>query len=267
MFIVIEGIDGCGKTTQARLLHDWLIEEGQDVFLTAEPTNSIIGKCLKAILSSGVQVDPHALALLFTSDRYEHIKKEIEPALRDKKIVITERYYHSTVAYQSAQGVDRNWLLDINSFAIENKPDLTFLLDISPEAAIPKIQEKDMGFREIIDKLDKEIETARKFFQNNRKALYGKLQQKQAIERIRESERRLEELEKKREMEVEKYIKFEKFERPTTLEADTLRYNVFLVGVRENYLGFNDVTKIDGEKPVEMVFGDIKKAVKKQLWP
>jgi len=265
MFIVMEGIDGCGKTTQAKFLHEWLIKEGHDVFLTAEPTNSIIGKCLKAILSSGVQIDPHALALLFTSDRYEHIKKEIEPALRDKKIVISERYYHSTIAYQAAQGVDREWLLDINSFAIEKKPDIAFLLDIPPESAIPKIQEKDKKFREIIDRLDREIEVARKFFQNNRKALYGKLQQKQAIERIIESEKRLEELEKERDMEISKYIRFEKFERPTTLEAETARYNLFLEKVRENYLTFDDVTRIDGTKPIDLVFDDIKKTVKKLL--
>ena len=263
MFLVIEGIDGCGKSTQAKLLYEWLVEEGYDTLLTAEPTNSIIGKCLKATLSSGVRIDPHALALLFTSDRYEHIKKEIEPALRDKKIVISERYYHSTIAYQSAQGVDRDWLLDINSFAIEKKPDIAFLLDIPPESAIPKIQEKDKKFRDVIDRLDREIEAARKFFQNNRKALYGKLQQKQAIERIKESEKRLDELEKKRDMEISKYIKFEKFERPTTLEAETSKYNVFLEKVRENYLKFDDITRIDGTKSIDLVFDDIKKALKK----
>jgi len=265
MFIVMEGIDGCGKTTQAKLLYEWLIKEGHDVLLTAEPTSSIIGKCLKTILSSGVQIDPHALALLFTSDRYEHIKKEIEPALRDKKIVISERYYHSTIAYQAAQGVDREWLIDINSFAIEKKPDIAFLLDIPPESAIPKIQEKDKKFREAIDRLDREIEAARKFFQNNRKALYGKLQQKQAIKRIIESEKRLRELEKKRDMEISKYIKFERFERPTTLEAETARYNLFLEKVRKNYLTFDDVTKIDGTKPIDLVFDDIKRTVKKLL--
>ncbi len=265
MFLVIEGIDGCGKTTQARLLYEWLVKEGYDALLTAEPTNNAIGSCLKEILSSGEEIDPHALALLFTSDRYEHIKKEIEPALQEKKIVVSERYYHSTVAYQAAQGVEREWLMTLNSFAIENKPDITLLLDIGPDVAIPKIQEKDREFRELIEHAHRKVNEARKHYMNNRKAMYGKLNQKKAVEDLMDSYKRFERAKEEYEREKSKYLKFEKFERPTTLESETARYNLFLERVRENYLRFDDVNRIDGSKPVERVFEDIRSAVKKLL--
>ncbi|MFH1055239.1 MAG: dTMP kinase [Candidatus Altiarchaeota archaeon] len=129
MFVVLEGVDGCGKSTHARLLAGWLRKSGHKVLLTAEPTRGRIGKFIREILSGKVRVDPKTLALLFTADRAEHMK-EIKAALDAGKIVISERYYHSTVAYQSAQGVDRTWLLKLNEFAI--KPDLVLFLDVDP---------------------------------------------------------------------------------------------------------------------------------------
>ncbi|MBN2014948.1 MAG: dTMP kinase [Candidatus Altiarchaeota archaeon] len=265
MFIVLEGIDGCGKSTQAQLLHDWLVEEGRDVLLTAEPTNNVIGSYVKEILSSGREVDPSALALLFTADRHEHIKGEIEPALKARKTVISERYYHSTVAYQAAQGVDRSWLIDINSFPIENKPDVTFFLDIKAEVALPKIQEKDQRFRELLENSRKKVEDLRKHYLNNKKAIYTKINQKKAADELLEVSRRLEMAEEEYKREKSKYLRFERFEKPTTLEAETQRYDVFLGKVRENYLQFKDVVRIDGSKPVDLVFEDIKRSVRKIL--
>jgi dTMP kinase len=134
MFIVLEGIDGCGKSTQARLLYEWLMEQGKDVLLTAEPTCNRIGTFIREILSGSEKVDPKTLALLFTADRCEHLKNEIVPALSEGRIVVSERYYHSTIAYQSAQGVNREWLFDINHFVLE--PTLTIFLDVKPEIAV-----------------------------------------------------------------------------------------------------------------------------------
>ncbi|MFH1834625.1 MAG: dTMP kinase [Methanobacteriota archaeon] len=130
VFIVLEGIDGCGKTTQAMKLAEWLRSQGKKVFLTSEPTCGKTGVFIRQILSGEEKVDPKTLALLFTADRAEHLKREVEPALADGKIVISERYYHSTIAYQAAQSVERGWLVQINSFA--RKPDVTFLLDLEP---------------------------------------------------------------------------------------------------------------------------------------
>ena len=130
MFVVLEGVDGCGKTTQAIKIADWLRGQGKLVFLTAEPTAGKIGVFLRQILAGREHVDPKTLALLFTADRAEHLRTEVEPALAAGKIVVSERYHYSTIAYQAAQGVDKQWLISLNSFA--RKPDVTLLLDVDP---------------------------------------------------------------------------------------------------------------------------------------
>ena len=265
MFIVLEGIDGCGKTTQARLLYEWLRDEKYNVLLTAEPTDNRIGQFIKEILSSEEILNPETLSLLFTADRHEHIKQEIEPALKENKIVISERYYYSTIAYQAAQGVDKEWLKEINSFAMKMKPDLTIFLDIKPELATPKIREKDKKFREIMESAYKKYRDSQKHYLNNRKALYGKIVEKKTIRELEDSYKRFLRAEDEYEREKSKYLKFEKFEKPTTLEANKENYERFLSRVRENYLSFDGVMKIDGSKPVELVFDDIKKAVIKLL--
>jgi len=127
MFIVLEGIDGCGKSTHARLLADWFKKQGRGVYRTAEPTKSVIGKTVRCILAGELEVKPKTLALLFTADRMEHLD-EIEAALDEGKTVVCERYLYSTVAYQHAQGVDWQWLLELNRDVL--KPDIAFLLDI-----------------------------------------------------------------------------------------------------------------------------------------
>jgi len=135
MFIVLEGIDGCGKSTQAKLLYNWL-KKKHDVILTKEPTESKIGKFIREILSGSISVDPKTLALLFTADRYEHLENEVIPALNSKKIVVCERYYFSTIAYQAAQGLEREWLENLNKFAL--KPDIALFIDVLPEIAVKR---------------------------------------------------------------------------------------------------------------------------------
>ena len=143
MFIVFEGIDGCGKSTQSALLAEWLTIQGYNVQLTAEPTEGSIGKFIREEILSGKQkVEPETLALLFTADRYEHLATEVMPAIQEGKIVVCERYYYSTIAYQTAQGVDRSWLFDINKFA--TKPDLVFFLDVKPKTAMIRKEGKEI---------------------------------------------------------------------------------------------------------------------------
>jgi dTMP kinase len=132
MFMVLEGADGCGKSTHARLIAGWLRDMGRETLLTFEPTESPIGALIREVLSGRLEVEPQSLALLFTADRSQHVK-QIRESLNRGCDVVCERYYHSTVAYQAAQGVDRRWLLEINSFAPE--PDLTILLETDPETA------------------------------------------------------------------------------------------------------------------------------------
>jgi dTMP kinase len=142
MFIVLEGIDGCGKSTQARLLAKWLENEGLKVCRTSEPSGSRIGLFIRDILSGKADVDPKTLALLFTADRFEHLRNEVKPALEQGSIVVCERYYHSTIAYQSAQGVDKAWLQDLNRFVLE--PDLVLFIDVRPEVSLDRKEGREI---------------------------------------------------------------------------------------------------------------------------
>ena len=133
-FIVLEGIDGCGKTTHAKLLAQWLTANGHSVLHTKEPSHGRIGLLLREYLKKDNL--PLIDALLFTADRVEHVEKEINPALSDGKVVVCERYFYSTMAYQMAQGLAKKWLHDLNSFAA--KPDLIILLDLSPDVSVKR---------------------------------------------------------------------------------------------------------------------------------
>lgn len=142
-FIAFEGVDGSGKSTHAKLLAAYLKGKGHEVVLTAEPTKGFLGQIIRMVLASKLEVSPRTFALLFTADRSEHIDKIIQPNLDAGKIVITERYYYSTLAYQSSQGLNFNWLVDINKFAID--PDLVIMLEIDPDDALARIKrDKDI---------------------------------------------------------------------------------------------------------------------------
>ena len=139
MFIAVEGIDGSGKGTHAKLLNRWLKEEkGYDTFLTTEPTTSRIGAVLRDGLKHG-NLDTKTEALLFAADRSEHLEK-IKMNLDKGKIVVTDRYYYSSIAYQGASGLSMRWISEINNFA--KRPDLTLILDIDPEIGLQRISSK-----------------------------------------------------------------------------------------------------------------------------
>ncbi len=135
MLIAIEGIDGSGKGTHAKLLNKWLKEKGYDTFLTAEPTTTDIGAVLREGLKHG-KFDSTTEALLFAADRSEHLKK-IKLNLDKGKIVITDRYFYSSIAYQGASGVSIKWIREVNRFV--PSPDLTLLLDLTPEIGLQRI--------------------------------------------------------------------------------------------------------------------------------
>lgn len=137
-FIVFEGIDGAGKTTQLDRLEKALTEAGVAVFRTAEPTSSDTGKLLRRALSGELQKSPSELALLFTLDRAEH-NREIEKALADGKTVLCDRYYYSTIAYQG-NATDPEWVrrMNLDCPAIRT-PDLCVFLDLMPDESIKRI--------------------------------------------------------------------------------------------------------------------------------
>lgn len=168
LFIVIEGIDGSGKGTQSKRLKSWLTDKNKhatthSVFHTMEPTGGKIGVLLRNALKDGT-IAPKILALLFAADRIEHCK-EIEQHLEEGKIVISDRYLYSSIAYQGSQGVDKEWIMEINKFSLI--PDIVFYLDITPESGLKRIfsraksyehlknEQKERDYLEKIDSLEK----------------------------------------------------------------------------------------------------------------
>jgi len=159
-FIVIEGLDGSGQSTQAELLRDFLIRKGFEVILTKEPTlNSEAGKKIRKILDKELKLNPEELQELFTRDRKEHLKSLIIPALKEGKIVISDRYFFSTFAYGVADGLDLDWLIKINNEFL--LPDLTFFLKVRPEICIQRIKKRGEGIKlfEKKEKLEKVWQT------------------------------------------------------------------------------------------------------------
>ncbi len=145
-FIVLEGVDGSGTTSQCRYLANSLKQRGKTVHVTAEPSHGPVGMLLRQILRGRIVVpDGHGsrfpswntMALMFAADRLDHLEAEIEPILHEDAIVVCDRYYHSSLAYQSAtaQGPDGaiQWIRQINQQA--RRPDLTIILDVPFDVA------------------------------------------------------------------------------------------------------------------------------------
>ena len=148
IFIVIDGIDGCGSTTQTAKLGEKLIEKGIKVHLTCEPSQLPVGKLLRHYLQDNSSPSPTD-ALLFAADRVEHYYNEIKPKLDNGFIVISDRYIEASIAYQSAQALlhqndldspfqemNLDWVRLINKFAPQ--PDLTFIIDIDPRISLSR---------------------------------------------------------------------------------------------------------------------------------
>ena len=141
LFICVEGLDGCGKTTQTKLLVRKLRKMGWDAVYTAEPSRGKIGKFIqKYCLHGEKRTFPIVEALLFAADRFEHVEREVIPALNEGKIVVSDRYVYSSLAYQGATGLDLKWIEMINEHAI--RPDLAIFVDVEPEAVIKRLKPK-----------------------------------------------------------------------------------------------------------------------------
>ncbi len=142
-FIVVEGLDGTGKTTQIKILAEYIKNKGREVEITAEPTAHPTGKLIRRILSGEVPTTPWSLASLFLSDRIIHnISPEngIEKMLSEGKTVVSDRYYYSTFAYQGHE-TDLKWTMDMHFNCPEvRRPDLVLFLTMSPEKCVERIR-------------------------------------------------------------------------------------------------------------------------------
>ena len=173
-FITFEGIDGSGKSTQARLLVDYLSGKGSKVFFTKEPGEGKLGEAIRTEILDrrDIEIDPYAELCLFCADRAQHVRELILPKLKDGYTVICDRYYDSTLAYQgSGRGIDPDLVFRMamaSSLGVE--PDITFFLSIPVERALLRLEDRekernkmdeepfefhsrvDRGYRELIEK-------------------------------------------------------------------------------------------------------------------
>jgi len=149
LFIVIDGLDGSGLSTQANLLTKALRGGGNDVYMTKEPTNNVIGGLIRGFLSGVYELRPEAAQLLFAADRSHHLSREIIPMLEGGNTVVCDRYAWSTIAFGSID-IDRNWLIEINRYAI--LPDVSIFLGVPPKICIKRIVEDRYDF-ELFEKV------------------------------------------------------------------------------------------------------------------
>jgi dTMP kinase len=137
VLLVFDGIDGAGKTTQATFLADSLERLGFDVVRTKEPTNGTWGRRLRESATTG-RLAPEDELAAFVEDRREHVRELIAPSLAAGKIVVLDRYYFSTVAYQGARGMNVQNVLAMNE-AFAPMPDALFLLQVDPRVGLKRV--------------------------------------------------------------------------------------------------------------------------------
>ena len=147
-FIVVDGIDGSGKSEIVKLLHNYLFSKSKDfrILTTREPTNGRYGRQIRVILARDKDPRTNALRLfeLFIKDREEHVNNTIIPFLKKKdgiNIILCDRYYYSTIAFQSMQGLDIKMLIEKNKKF--PKPDIAFIMDLNPEIALQRIRGRE----------------------------------------------------------------------------------------------------------------------------
>lgn len=148
LFVTFEGIDGSGKSTQARTIADLLRLEGRDVVLTREPGGSAGAEEIRRLLVEGNpdRWSPETEILLFTAARRDHLEKTIRPALAKGSIVVSDRFADSTRVYQGAARGDLRAMVDqLHDVMIGQEPDLTFLIDMDPEKALARGLARNSG--------------------------------------------------------------------------------------------------------------------------
>jgi len=140
ILITIEGIDGVGKTTQARLLAEYLVNQGYEAVQLREPTDGFWGKRIKNLTKHGRTASPEEECQWFLNDRKEDVEDNIKPALEEGKIVVMDRYYYSTMAYQGALGLDAGKIQESNE-EFAPRPNLVIILDAPPKTGLDRITE------------------------------------------------------------------------------------------------------------------------------
>ena len=161
MLINLEGIDGCGKSTQSQFLMDKFESDSEKTILLKEPTNGKYGQKLWEMLSGKIEATTEEILELFVLDRKEHVNQKIKPALDDGMIVLMDRYYYSTMAYQAAAGIDVDRIRRDNEFA--PKPDIVLIFDLPADLAMKRVRGHSVA--DVFEK-EEHLEKVRKAYLN-----------------------------------------------------------------------------------------------------
>jgi len=144
MFVVLEGIDGSGKTSVGKEVVRLLRDAGIKARFTFEPSDLPIGRLLRDVLKGGIETDPHTHALLFAADREEHMRMEVLPLVEEGEIVICDRYVYASMAYQGAKGLELDYVWNMNTELPHfREPDLAFLLDVDPVRSLKRTTHRE----------------------------------------------------------------------------------------------------------------------------
>jgi dTMP kinase len=161
VLINLEGIDGCGKSTQSQFLMDEFEKNNEKTILLKEPTNGKYGRKLWEMLSGKIEATTEEILELFVMDRKEHVDQKINPALNEGKIVLMDRYYYSTMAYQAAAGIDVKRIRKDNEFA--PKPDIVLVFDLPADLAMKRVRGHSVA--DVFEK-EEHLEKVRKAYLN-----------------------------------------------------------------------------------------------------
>ena len=161
MLINLEGIDGCGKSTQSQFLKDKFESDNEKTIILKEPTNGKYGQKLWEMLSGKIEATTEEILELFVLDRKEHVNQKIKPALDDGMIVLMDRYYYSTMAYQAAAGIDVDRIRRDNDFA--PKPDIVLIFDLPADLAMKRVRSHSVA--DVFEK-EEHLEKVRKAYLN-----------------------------------------------------------------------------------------------------
>jgi dTMP kinase len=163
ILIVFEGIDGAGKSTQAEILLKKLQDRGFPVVYYREPSQSKWGQEIKRKAQFADSLTPQEELELFQRDREENVKNNLKPSLEDKKVVVLDRYYFSTMAYQGAKGIDPESIRRRNEvFTV--RPDLVFILDVAAGQGLERIAER--GRRDMLFEREEYLVKVRELFKS-----------------------------------------------------------------------------------------------------
>jgi len=159
-FVTFEGIEGCGKTSQAKLLVQYLEKKGYSVLMTREPGGTPVSEAVREILLSTdfTNMHPRTEVLLYLASRAQHVSEVIKPALENGKIIICDRFSDSTFVYQClVRGIDLKMIETINRFATEDiSPHITFVLDVDPEEGLRRAKSRNQKNMREEDRMERE---------------------------------------------------------------------------------------------------------------